>query len=290
MLVTEQLPPVSVPLPVQPGSPQTYHRQTRHCRTAAAVVQVPCPDDLYERFRAKTLQFTLVDCPGHASLLKTVLVGAHIIDMMLLVVDATKGIQAQTAECVIVGELLSQCAVVALNKTDLFPADRRQKEARRAGRTVVSALQLTRFASAEIVPVAAKVAAAAAPAEATLAGEAPKRSPSEPRGGTAAAAANASVHAGGEAAAPGEAGGAGGGGAEGAAARKAPGLGIDDLKAALLRAVPQLKRDVNKPLLFMADHCFPVKGHGTVLSGATQPRCDRETREELRPMRSPPPA
>ena len=40
------------------------------------------------------LQFTLVDCPGHASLIRTIIGGAQIIDMMLLVIDVTKGIQA----------------------------------------------------------------------------------------------------------------------------------------------------------------------------------------------------
>ena len=33
------------------------------------------------------IQFTLVDCPGHASLMKTVIGGASIIDLMILVVD-----------------------------------------------------------------------------------------------------------------------------------------------------------------------------------------------------------
>ena len=73
-----------------------------------------------------SVQFTLVDCPGHASLIRTIIggmliivcllllfcfsnvhrkfyiysvhVGAQIIDLMLLVVDAIKGIQTQTAE------------------------------------------------------------------------------------------------------------------------------------------------------------------------------------------------
>jgi selenocysteine-specific elongation factor len=49
------------------------------------------------------VQFTLVDCPGHASLIRTIIGGAQIIDMMLLVVDATKGMQTQTAECVVIG-------------------------------------------------------------------------------------------------------------------------------------------------------------------------------------------
>lgn len=41
------------------------------------------------------LQVTLVDCPGHASLIKTIIGGAQIIDMMLLVVDVNRGIQTQ---------------------------------------------------------------------------------------------------------------------------------------------------------------------------------------------------
>lgn len=36
------------------------------------------------------IQFTLVDCPGHASLMKTVIGGASIIDLMVLVVDCQK--------------------------------------------------------------------------------------------------------------------------------------------------------------------------------------------------------
>ena len=46
------------------------------------------------------LQFTLVDCPGHASLIRTMITGAQIIDIMILVIDVNKGIQTQTAECV----------------------------------------------------------------------------------------------------------------------------------------------------------------------------------------------
>lgn len=40
------------------------------------------------------VQFTLVDCPGHASLMRTIIGGAQIIDMMLLVIDVTKGAAA----------------------------------------------------------------------------------------------------------------------------------------------------------------------------------------------------
>ena len=237
-----------------------------------SLVQEPCPEDLQERFSAETLQFTLVDCPGHASLLKTVLVGAQIIDMMLLVIDATKGIQTQTAECIIVGELLSQCAVVALNKTDLFQADRRHKEARRCGRHVVEALQLTRFAAAEIVPVAAKIA--------TSANDSSFDPPREPGAEDYVTASHGSTkdsepsetskekapsaHA---CAAPQRASTARGARDVHEAHALAGTLGIEALKDALLKNVPQLKRDTNRPFLFMADHCFQIKGHGTVLSG-----------------------
>lgn len=75
-----------------------------------------------------TLQFTLVDCPGHASLIRTIIGGAGIIDMMLLVIDVTKGIQTQTAECLVIGEILTDHLIVVLNKIDLFPAEKRQEK------------------------------------------------------------------------------------------------------------------------------------------------------------------
>jgi selenocysteine-specific elongation factor len=62
------------------------------------------------------LQCTLVDCPGHASLIRTVVGGAQIMDAALLVVDVTKGIQTQTAECIVIGEITTETMIVALNK------------------------------------------------------------------------------------------------------------------------------------------------------------------------------
>ncbi len=49
------------------------------------------------------LRVTLVDCPGHLSLLRTMIGGAHIVDMLLLVVDVTSGIQQQTLDCLVLG-------------------------------------------------------------------------------------------------------------------------------------------------------------------------------------------
>ncbi|MGH0114727.1 UNVERIFIED_CONTAM: hypothetical protein FKN15_043654 [Acipenser sinensis] len=80
-----------------------------------------CGQAGYER-----LQVTLVDCPGHASLIRTIIGGAQIIDLMLLVVDVMKGVQTQTAECLVIGEMACPRMVVVLNKTDLLPAAKRQ--------------------------------------------------------------------------------------------------------------------------------------------------------------------
>lgn len=69
---------------------------------------------------ATTLQ---VDCPGHASLIRTIIGGAQIMDMMLLVVDATKGMQAQTTECVVIGEAVMASGadvIVVLNKVTVL--------------------------------------------------------------------------------------------------------------------------------------------------------------------------
>jgi translation elongation factor EF-Tu-like GTPase len=61
---------------------------------------VPCPPRLLAppqqgvaaaaAAAAPALQFTLVDCPGHASLIRTIIGGAQIIDMMLLVVESER--------------------------------------------------------------------------------------------------------------------------------------------------------------------------------------------------------
>jgi selenocysteine-specific elongation factor len=60
--------------------------------------------------------------------MKTIIGGASIIDMMMLVVDAQKLIQTQTAECIVLGELLMDKLLVALNKVDMFPpGDERDK-------------------------------------------------------------------------------------------------------------------------------------------------------------------
>lgn len=93
--------------------------------------QVPFPQHLKSDSNDKEnsydfLQFTLVDCPGHASLIRTIIGGAQIIDLMMLVIDVTKGIQTQTAECLVIGEILCEKMVVVLNKIDLLKEDKKE--------------------------------------------------------------------------------------------------------------------------------------------------------------------
>ncbi len=53
--------------------------------------------------------------------------GAQIIDLMLLVVDVTKGIQTQTAESIVIGDVVAKDMIVVLNKVDLLAEADREK-------------------------------------------------------------------------------------------------------------------------------------------------------------------
>ena len=51
-------------------------------------------------------------------MIRTIIGGAQIIDLMFLVIDINKGIQTQTAECMIIAEMFIQKLIVVLNKVD----------------------------------------------------------------------------------------------------------------------------------------------------------------------------
>ncbi len=102
------------------------------------------------------LQITLVDCPGHASLIKTVVAGANIIDLMVLVIDIVKGIQVQTTECLILGEILADKMVVALNKVDMIDKVNREKDVQGKIAKLRNGFSQTKFGKdIKIQPVAA---------------------------------------------------------------------------------------------------------------------------------------
>lgn len=118
---------------------------------AGACLQMPMPEHL-KHLPYDELQFTLVDCPGHASLIRTIIGGVHIIDMMILVIDITKGLQAQTAECLVVGEVAASRMVVVLNKVDLLPEEDRAKvRRRRRCRHVDACMHAARLAALHLV-------------------------------------------------------------------------------------------------------------------------------------------
>lgn len=150
------------------------------------------------------LQYTVVDCPGHASLIRTIIGGAQIVDVIMLVVDAQKGLQPQTAECLVIAELTDASMVVALNKVDLLAGPSAVEEASRSFR---KRLSVTRFAQAPIVPVAAR---------------------------------------------PGQGGAA---------------QGLRELLQVLVSSTRPPRRSRSGPFVFALDHCFALRGQGTVLTG-----------------------
>ncbi|KYO03744.1 selenocysteine-specific elongation factor selB- like protein [Plasmodium gaboni] len=74
------------------------------------------------------IQICLVDCPGHYSLLKTIIMGSEITDIILLVIDINKGIQKQTIECLVLCNIINSDIIIVLNKIDLIPLHLREKK------------------------------------------------------------------------------------------------------------------------------------------------------------------
>ncbi|XP_055565008.1 selenocysteine-specific elongation factor isoform X1 [Falco biarmicus] len=193
------------------------------------------------------LQFTLVDCPGHASLIRTIIggkggsgggrpcpprgpgggeasggaptlgelpasPGAQIIDLMMLVIDVTKGMQTQSAECLVIGQIACQKMVVVLNKIDLLPEGKRQSAIEKMTKKMQKTLENTKFCGCPVVAVAAKPGGPEAPES-----ENP--------------------------------------------------LGVSELIEVLKSQAYLPSRDPSGNFLMAVDHCFSIKGQGTVMTG-----------------------
>lgn len=90
--------------------------------------------------------------------MKTVIGGASIIDLMVLVVDCQKLIQTQTFECIVLGEILMDKLIVAFNKVDLIQEDQAKLNKQLA--TLKAQISRSKFGpNTQIVPVSAAVAA-----------------------------------------------------------------------------------------------------------------------------------
>ncbi len=164
-----------------------------------------------ERFKDQpfdAFQLTIVDCPGHSSFIRTVIGGAQIIDFMLLVIDATKGVQTQTAEGLVIAELTTDVLVVALNKVDMFERGEEDPAFMAMRQKVAVILSKTKFGKPPLVAVAA-----------------------HPKSGSP--------------------------------------TGLAALTEQLVASAPLPKRDIvaKDRFLFSVDHCFVLKGQGTVMTG-----------------------
>ena len=142
---------------------------------------------------------TLVDAPGHADLIRSVVAGANIIDTAILTVAADEGPKVQTGEHLLVLRSLDvDSVVIAITKSELVD-DKRLTEVEAMMKKIVEEVG---FAKTEYVKVSAHT-----------------------------------------------------------------GLGIDDLRKALLKVIEPRTRIVEGPVLMPIDHAFSVKGHGTVVTG-----------------------
>ena len=193
----------------------------------------------------KYLQMTLVDCPGHASLIRTIIGGSQIIDVVLLVVDAYKGWQAQTTECLVLAELTAPHLVIALNKIDMFPPEEREERLEEAKAKVRERLRHSRKFSPESVPMIGVSACAGGEKVAAVGGD---------HGETSVSSIQDLV--------------------------KQQTINVDKLIDLLKTTMPAPRRHLvfekemtgstgkaGGNFYFAIDHCFPIKGMGTVLTG-----------------------
>ena len=76
-------------------------------------------------FSLENFMITLVDAPGHADLIRSVVSCANIIDIGFLVIDALQGLQVQTGEHFLILDLLNVPQLfILINKTDLVDNER----------------------------------------------------------------------------------------------------------------------------------------------------------------------
>ncbi|RUS20128.1 hypothetical protein BC937DRAFT_86316 [Endogone sp. FLAS-F59071] len=135
---------------------------------------------------------------------------------MLLVVDATKGVQTQTAECLVIGEITADKMIVVLNKIDLYPESIRKTKTDKMIAGLQKTLSTTKFRDAPILPISANVGAVDVLNNTSLTPQVEN---------------------------------------------------IDSLIQALRDTIRVPERTSSGDFLFAIDHCFAIKGHGTVMTG-----------------------
>ncbi|XP_036330932.1 selenocysteine-specific elongation factor [Rhagoletis pomonella] len=184
-------------------NPQSQERGiTLDLGFSAVVVEAPASLKCISP-QVEQVQFTFVDCPGHASLIRTIIGGAQIIDLMLLVVDAQKGIQTQTAECIVIGELLRRKLIIVVNKIDLLEQATRAAQLQKLNARLRKTLAQTTFD-----PVSSIVNVSAMER-----------------------------------------------------------INVEELLDTIVSQIEIPKRNKEAPLVMYSDHCFSIKGQGTICTG-----------------------
>eukprot|EP00532_Pseudo-nitzschia_australis_P000469 CAMPEP_0168191100 /NCGR_PEP_ID=MMETSP0139_2-20121125/17317_1 /TAXON_ID=44445 /ORGANISM="Pseudo-nitzschia australis, Strain 10249 10 AB" /LENGTH=956 /DNA_ID=CAMNT_0008114215 /DNA_START=569 /DNA_END=3439 /DNA_ORIENTATION=+ len=224
----------------------------------------------------KYLQMTLVDCPGHASLIRTIIGGAQIIDVVLLVVDAYKGWQAQTTECLVLAELTAPHLVIALNKIDMFPkAERRERLEEAKARVRERLRQSKKFSDPDSVPMIGVSACCGVGGGEKVVVAAGGGGGADEGAGTTNAATTAVTNSTANTSTSGT--------STVHDLVKQQTINVDKLIDLLKQTMPAPRRHLafesnnnnnntnstsnNGNFYFAIDHCFPIKGMGTVLTG-----------------------
>eukprot|EP01104_Vermistella_antarctica_P003531 TRINITY_DN1375_c0_g1_i3.p1 TRINITY_DN1375_c0_g1~~TRINITY_DN1375_c0_g1_i3.p1 ORF type:complete len:464 (+),score=100.51 TRINITY_DN1375_c0_g1_i3:696-2087(+) len=137
-------------------------------------------------------------------------------DTMILVVDSTKGLQTQTAEGLVIGELTASNMIVVLNKIDTIPESKRDATLKTLKTRISRALKDSKFVGSPFVEVAANPVAAS-----------------------------------------------------GSEANRSDPQNIESLRDTIISSLRFSAPDKHVPgdFLFAVDHCFPIKGQGTVVTG-----------------------
>lgn len=128
---------------------------------------------------------------------------------MILVVDAQKGIQTQTAECLVIGDLLQKKLLVVINKIDALAVEERESKLKKLRSRLMKTLASMSFG--DQVPIYCVSAL--------------------------------------------------------------EGTNIDELRAGLCNAYFVPQRELEEPLLMYVDHCFAIKGQGTICTGTLLQGC-----------------
>jgi selenocysteine-specific elongation factor len=229
------------------------------------------PQRIRDKFpHKKRLQITLVDCPGHASLIRTIIGGAQIIDIVLLVVDAVKGWQAQTTECLVLAELCTSHMIIALNKIDAIPIQERAHKIKVVQEQIEQMhLKRTRFATTphnvSTTPMIGVSACVGGEKVAAVnVNEAPHSHHTNHTNSTSIGHQEETVPTNGVTTA--------------ITPQHYETMNIDVLISTLIEHVPTPHRNCNQSITnsntntntafyFAIDHCFPIRGRGTVITG-----------------------